>query len=298
MRPTGGNRRPGVSGASCEIPGRRSSTGARMAFHGSGHDDLGSAPARLRVRGRVARRAGLGVLGRGRCDEPVIGHAKLPGPARRPGTRRERPGDTRRHRGEDRRLGAVRAGGQGSRAQDRLQPGAVRQALGRHRPRRVRPAQSGAGPGPQRGDVQARHARLRRAHRNPARPLHRPHDRVHPRRLLQRRRPDRPRGGPLGRLAEGRRTAGRADPGADRQRPAEPGRRGRPHQRPQGRRRRRDLAAAQHPLPLRLRGPPGGGEGPLPALGHRSRAGPGRCTWPTRRAPHLRHSRACQPTAC
>ena len=96
--------------------------------------------------------------------------------------------------------------------------------------------------------------RTPRGDRLPARPGH------------QRRRPDRPRRRPLGRLAEGRAGAGRRPAHRLRQRPAQPARRRRPAEHAEGGRRRRDLAAAEQGVPLRVRGAPGRREGQLPAL--------------------------------
>ena len=88
----------------------------------------------------------------------------------------------------------------------------------------------------------------------------------------QRRRPDRPRRRAVQRLADRGPAARRSDPGTVGQRSAEPaGHRGR-DQPVQGRRRRGDLAAAGPGFPLRLRGPAGGGEGQVRAVGHRGRA--------------------------
>ena len=57
-----------------------------------------------------------------------------------------------------------------------------------------------------------------------------------------------------------------------RQRPAQPAGRRRADQPAEGRRRRRDLAAAEQGLPVHLRRPPGRGEGDLRAVGDRGRA--------------------------
>ena len=95
-------------------------------------------------------------------------------------------------------------------------------------------------------------------------------DHVRPRRRVGGR--HRPRRRALGRLAEGRAAVDRRDARRVRQRPAEPARRRRAHQPLEGRRRRRDLAAAQQAVPLRLRRPPGRRQAPVQRVGHRRRA--------------------------
>ena len=144
-----------------------------------------------------------------------------------------------------------RAHGQGPRTADRLR--AARSSAGRGTTSTTTAATpattSCAATSPHR--LRPGHARLRRGRRHPARPVHRqrPID-LRPRRRAARR-ADRPRGGARRRLAEGRAALDRATADRARQRPAEPARRRRPGEPPEGRRRHRDLAAAEQGVPLR-----------------------------------------------
>ena len=111
------------------------------------------------------------------------------------------------------------------------------------------------------------------AQRHARRPLHRHGDRLRARRGHLLPGADRPRGGALRRLAEGRPAVVDADQDPVRQRPVEPPGRRRAHQPAQERRRRSDLAAAAHVLPLRLCRATDGGEGAVRRVGDRRREG-------------------------
>ncbi len=113
---------------------------------------------------------------------------------------------------------------------------------------------------------EARHPWLQGPRRGARRPLHRRRHRLPlPRRRCDRRRP---RGGAGQRLGHRRVRLERRDPRGVRERPAQPVGRRRLGQPAEGRRRRRDLAAAAHGVPVRLRRPAGCGEGHLRAVGH------------------------------
>ena len=114
--------------------------------------------------------------------------------------------------------------------------------------------------------AQARHPRLRRAHRHAARPVRRHRDRVLRGRAARRCRST--TSWRCRRLAEGRPAVDAGAACRVRQRPAEPARRRRRPEPGQGRRRRGDLAAAGPLLPLPVRDPAGRGEGEVGAVGH------------------------------
>ena len=202
---------------------------------------------------------------------------------------------TERRRGEPSGAGpAGAAAGEGTGPEDRLRPGPVRPGMvGRRRrhlrPQRLRHPQRHAPRGPAAHRAEARHERLRGPQRCAPRSLHRPRHPLRPG-PGERRRPDRPRGGPLRRLAEGRPAAQRRRAPELRQRPAQPAGHRRADQPAEERRRRRDLAPAEPVPPLHLRRPPGRREVRLPPLGHGGRA---RCHRPCTEL--LRHG--VDPTA-
>ena len=151
-------------------------------------------------------------------------HEAAPPPRRR-GRRRRRPGrptttsppTTTAPSGDAASQAALvqlaQPAGEGPGAEDRLRPGPVRAGVdGRRRrdlrPQRLRHPQRHAPRGPAAHRGEARDQRLRGAQRRARRSVHRPHDPVRPR-PAERRRPDRPRGGPVRRLAEGRPAAQR-----------------------------------------------------------------------------------------
>ena len=158
--------------------------------------------------------------------------------------------------------------GQGPSAQDRLQPRPVRRRLGE--PRRLRHARPDPRARPARQELSQRDAPVRGAERAARRSVHLDHDRVRPRRRLRGRHRSRRR--PRRRVAEGRLALAVRRARGLRQRSAEPARRRRVGQPPEGRRRHGDVAAGQQELPLRLRRAPGLGQAQVRALGHGRRA--------------------------
>ena len=171
-----------------------------------------------------------------------------PGRARRRRSRRATPGATttsptvapapRRTVGPagDRTGRARRPARQGEGAADRLRPWAVRAGVGGHRPQRLRHPQRHPAPRPDRARAPRRDPRLPRPQRSAGRPLHRAADRVRPWGGHVGAGADRPRGGALRRLAEGRPAVEHVDPHPVRERPAQPAGGRRPDQPGQERR--------------------------------------------------------------
>ncbi|CAA9264448.1 MAG: putative secreted protein, partial [uncultured Arthrobacter sp.] len=217
---------------------------------------------RRRLLARTAGRPGARAVGGTRPDS----HPDGQGAGR---TRRSCPGRVNAGRpGAAGRDGARRPRGarrQGAGTEDRLRPGEVWAGLGRRRSERLRYPQRHPCQGSLGGSLQAPHPELRGAGRCLEGPLHGGDHIVRqgwgcPCRHRSRR-------GAGQCLGDGRPAAFGPGPAALRQRPAEPPRRRRAGQPAEGRRRCRDVAAAERIVPVRLRGPADGGQAQVPPMG-------------------------------